>query len=303
MKKRIAIFLCLLGAAVVGRVLSAVIVYPNRWVFITSGLQTAKDVEDIREIARVGSEHGLNGMVLSVGLDRMDLQTAAYFGRLEQVKQIAEQYSLEVIPQIFSAGYGGSIIAYNRNLAEGLPVKDALFVVRNGVAWLEPDPAPKIINGGFEDYSGNQARGYSFHDRPGEVSFIDKENFHSGAVSLGFRNFENFQYGHARVMQEVPVRPFRCYRVTVWVKTQGLKGDLKIQILSTTGRAMAPLSFSAPATSDWRKLTAGVNTSGEEKIRLDEPIRPVAGLWGPGVTKGAETRRAPAANFAGPVRS
>ena len=250
------------------------IIYPHRWVFVSRSLQAGTDVDDIREIARVAAEHGLNGIVLSAGLDRLDLQPPAYFQRLAEVKKIAEQFSLEIIPQIFSAGYGSAIISHNRNLAEGLPVKNALFVAHEGLAVLEPDPAVRIINGGFEDYNGNQARGYSYHDRPGEVSFIDSTNFHSGAVSLNFRNFEKFQYGHARVMQELPVQPYRCYRVTVWVKTQELKGDISIQILSTTGRAMAPLTFKVPATTDWRKLTAGVNTQSENRIRV------YVGVWG-----------------------
>ena len=75
-------------------------------------------------------------MVLSAGLDRLDKQPSDYFTRLEQFKQACNQYNIEIIPIIFSVGYGGSILAYDRNLAAGIPVKDALFVVKDEQASL-----------------------------------------------------------------------------------------------------------------------------------------------------------------------
>jgi hypothetical protein len=121
-------------------------VYPNRWVYVSRNLRDDRQVEDIRGIARTASEHGLNGMVLT-GLDQLDTDSPDYLKRLEQVKAIVKQYSLEIIPIIYSAGYGGAILRHNRNLAEGLPVKDALFVVRNGEARLAAEPPVALVNG------------------------------------------------------------------------------------------------------------------------------------------------------------
>lgn len=122
-------------------------VYPNRWVYVSRGLQSDRQVEDIREIARTASEHGLNGMVLT-GLDQLDSPSPEYLKRLEQVKAIAKQYSLEIIPIIYSAGYGGAILRHNRNLAEGLPVRDAVFVAHNGEARLAAQAAAALVSGG-----------------------------------------------------------------------------------------------------------------------------------------------------------
>ena len=49
-----------------------------------------------------------------------------------------------MIPNVFSAGYGGGILAHDKNLAEGLPVKDALYVVeeRRGAASSPRFPSP-----------------------------------------------------------------------------------------------------------------------------------------------------------------
>ena len=113
-------------------------VFPHRWVYISRRLRSDQDLDDIRRIARTASENGLNGVLLAAGLDSIDLQPPDYLTRLEKAKAIFREYHLEMIPNIFSAGYGGGILAHDKNLAEGLPVKDALYVVKNGEGHIEP---------------------------------------------------------------------------------------------------------------------------------------------------------------------
>jgi hypothetical protein len=145
--------------------------YPYRWVFVGGSLRTDKDVADIEKVVQTGSEHGLNGIVLSAGLDHLDKQPPAFLERLAQVKEFCQAHKVEIIPNIFSAGYGSGILAYNRNLAAGIPVKDAPFLVKNGEASLSSDRPVHVANGGFEQFEGNRLTGYRFNDRPGEVSF------------------------------------------------------------------------------------------------------------------------------------
>src|ERR1051326_5975879 len=80
-------------------------VLPLRWVYISRSLRSDQDVEDIRRIARTASENGLNGVVFAAGLDSIDLKPPDYLSRLEKVKKIFDEYHLEIIPNIFSAGY------------------------------------------------------------------------------------------------------------------------------------------------------------------------------------------------------
>jgi len=124
--------------------------YPYRWVYVSRSLRGDRDVADIKSIVRTASEHGLNGMVLSAGLDRLDRRGEEYLARLEQVKQICKEGNIEIIPIIFSVGYGGSILAQDRNLAAGIPVRDALFVAEDGQANLLAEPGVRIVNSGFE---------------------------------------------------------------------------------------------------------------------------------------------------------
>jgi len=250
--------------------------YPYRWVYVSRSLRSDSDVADINSITKTASEHGLNGMVLAAGLDNLDLQPTEFFKRLEQVKQICTQRNIEIIPTGFSVGYGGSVLSHDKNLAAGIAVKDALFVVENGTAHLVSDPPVQIINPGFEEYSKNLLAGYKFHDRPGEVSFVDREVFKSGKASLRFENFGKYEHGHARVMQEVKVRPHCCYRLTCQVKTEQIEpaDSLRVAILNTDGHDLAPLDPAVPSSTDWRKVVMGFNSLNFDTVRI------YVGLWG-----------------------
>jgi hypothetical protein len=250
--------------------------YPYRWVFVSRNLQVDSDVEDIRRIAQTAARHGLNGLVLEGGLDALEIQKPAFVSRLQQVKAICDRYRLELIPMGFSVGYGSIGLAFDKNLAEGIPVNDALFVANNGQGLFQADPAPAFVNAGLEDYSGNTERGWAWHDQPGVVSFVDTAVFEEGRASLRFENFTANPNGHGRLMQEVPVRPHRAYRVTCQVRTDGLApaDSFALQVLSTDGRTLSPQPFDLPSTTGWRKLTLGFNSLSYGTVRI------YAGVWG-----------------------
>ena len=94
------------------------------------------------------------------------------------------------------------------------------------------------------------------------------------AMLARLENFSANLHGHGRVMQEIPVRPRRCYRLSLWVKTESLKPAtaFRVQVLSGD-RALAPMDFDVPETSDWRKLTMLFNSLDCQTVRL------YAGTW------------------------
>lgn len=275
MIRRSCLFILLVGLSTQS-VWAQGMVYPYRWVFVARSLRADRDVEEIREIARVASEHGLNGLVLSSGLDRLQLQPPDFVERVKKVKEICDQYHIELIPQVFSVGYGGSVLGFDKNMAEGIPADNALFVVRYGAARLEPDPPVAFVNGGLEDYVENKLKGFQLQEQPGTVTFADRGIFHERKTSLRFENFTANPYGHGRLMQEIPVSPHREYRVTCWVKTDSLEpaAGFHINVLGTDGRPLAPTDFSVPSTTDWHKLSMGFNSLSYEKVRV------YGGIWG-----------------------
>lgn len=251
-------------------------IYPYRWVYVSRSLQSDQHVAEIRAIAETAAAHGLNGLVLAAGLDRLDLQPPAYFDRLRQVQNLCRQHELELIPIIFSVGYGGAVLSHDRHLAEGLPVRDALFVVSGGEARLVADPQPVWVNGGMEDYSGDRLRGYALQEQPGTVSFVDTEIRYEGRAALRFENFTSNANGHGRLMQEIEVRPGRCYRLSFWLKSDQLTpaSAFRLQVLGLDGRSLAPWSPQVRPTEDWRQFSWGFNSADRDRVRV------YLGVWG-----------------------
>jgi hypothetical protein len=246
-------------------------IYPDRWVYVGRSFKTDKDVEKVREIARTASEHGLTAIVLS-GMDRISLGSPEYLERLRKVKAIADSYHLEIIPSGFNIGYGGAILEHNKNLAEGMLVKDALFVVQDGVARFVADSPAKLENGGFEQFQGDRFSAFEKQDEPGKKTFVDTQVSHGGKTSLRIENFGDTKAGIARVVQEIRVTPNRCYRVSAWVKTEDDEPAslFSIKAFTPDGRDLCPFEPPAPApTSGWRQVTTAFNSWYAGRIELN----------------------------------
>jgi len=114
--------------------------YPDRLVWVFGwNLNRESDVADITRVLETAAKHGINGAVLSAGLDTFSRRTPDYFDRLEQVKKTCDSLNIELIPGVFSIGYAGSLPGVNRNPAEGLPV-----LVK---AWMELAAAMDNVRG------------------------------------------------------------------------------------------------------------------------------------------------------------
>jgi hypothetical protein len=257
------------------------------WVFGWS-LSKDSDVAEITQLLETSAKSGLNGAIFSLGFDSLCKHDDAYFRCLGEIDAACKRLNLELIPTIFSIGYGGGILGHNRNLAEGIPVVDAPFVVADGRATFEPDPSIKMLNGDFEQTKNtNSFIGYGFHDDPGTVSFADTQVFHGGRTSLRMENFTSNQHGHGRIMQTVKVKPHRSYRVSLWIKTEGLQPTSAFNISVLVGdRQLAPRSYDLASTGDWKKLVLIFNS-------LD---------FDSGWTTGPSKRSARSISFAAPAR-
>ncbi len=242
------------------------------------------------DLIHTAAAHGFTGIVLS-GVDRISTYSPEELARLTKVKEVADANHIEIIPSGFNTGYGGAILMHDKNLAEGLLVEDALFVAKGGSAEFVADSPAKLVNGDFEQYQGNRFSGFTLQDDPGKKTFVDTTVSHSGKASLRIENFAeaskpadgpmNAQElaglknpapaGVARVSQEIRVKPNRCYRVSAWVKTEGVEPDGLFSIKSFTpdGRDLSPFEPPAPSpTSGWRKVTTAFNSWYADRIEL-----------------------------------
>src|SRR5262249_54013244 len=147
-------------------------------------------------------------------------------------------------PLLFPVGYSSGLLSYDPNLAEGLPVRDALFVVKDGQADLAADPPAKLKGGDFEHLDDGQFAGWSLQDAPDRATYADTKAKHGGKQSLRIESLRHVdpKNGNGRVGQTVKVAPFRQYHLSVWIRTDSCERPDKIRTL-VLGKDDRELSF------------------------------------------------------------
>lgn len=254
--------------------------YPYRWVYASSRLADEADLERVKGVVQTAADHGLNGILLSCGADRLDMQSDEYLGRLLDLKSFAQERGVEIIPSIFSTGYGGSLLAHNRNLAAGLPVKDALLVAKGDKAEFHADSPEGLKNGSFEQHDGAKVIHFEYEATKGGSIQVDEETIKEGKASLRFevtgdRSVERSERGLS-VSQVFAVKPHRTYRVSAWVKSEGMdpsrpfgSGNLRIKSYAAEDdHQLDWININAPASGDWFKVHLGFNSLGYDTVRI-----------------------------------
>jgi hypothetical protein len=257
MKKYLVVSMICLGVLAV-IALAPPQIYPDRWVYVSTGLGSDQELSRVESIARTAGEHGLNGMLLSAGFDSLDLKDADYIRRLQHLKQTCDSAGVEIIPMGFSIGYGGSTMAHDKNLAAGLPVHGARFVAGENEARFTPDPGPRLENGDFEKAEGDLPADFSLH---GAEASMDTQVVHSGKRAIRFENFKNSS-GSVYIAQSLPVKPYRTYRMRCWVKTSELtpRESFHLWAFTPDGRDLAYMEPWMAPTSDWHELVWAFNS-------------------------------------------
>ncbi len=248
---------------------------PRRWVWIF-GYSVHRDADRpaILQLVERAAAAGANGIVLD-GLDTLCRAKPSAIASIERLRAACEERGLDLVPAVFSIGYGGWALAHDPHLAEGLPVKEARMVARGPDIHWEADEPPRLSNAGFEEHSNHRCPGFGYIDQPGVISFADTTTVHEGRTSLRLENFRAHEAGNGRAMQEVRVRPWRCYRFSTWVRLEDLQpaGAFQLQVLGG-GRSLAPREFRFAATQDWTRVDVVFNSMQFETVRL------YAGVWG-----------------------
>ncbi len=145
--------------------------------------------------------------------------------------------------------------ARDPNLAEALPVRDALFVVKGGEARLEPDPVVTLRGGDFADLSK-----WDWKDDTVVAS--------EGAALVRDPKGRN-----ARIVQKVKVHPFRAYHVAVRVKTQDFRGEPEVKVLAGK-RTLSFANLHVAPTQDWKVHHLVFDSLEEDEVSL------YLGAWG-----------------------
>jgi len=246
----------------------------DRWFFLSGYLNTDQQVDEFEQLAATAQAHGYTGVCWS-GLEGIARWDADRLARFERAKAIAKAHDIEIIPLVFSVGYGGAALGYDKNLAVGHRSEGTLQAKRGEAVYLA-EPV-SFNNPGFEEFKGDSPVGWNFCDKPGEISFADREVKHTGEASLRFVNpVERGLGDHARAMQRFAVQPRRTYRMTLWCRGEDVAPDnaFRIQIY---GGDQGPNLIAASVgggTFDWKPVTVTFSTGEYDQVRL------YAGTWG-----------------------
>ena len=219
------------------------------WLYYPTNLLVAENVDKLEQIwsraAKAGYTHVL---IADSKFSRLAEMDKRYFDNVGRVKRIASELKLTLVPAVFSVGYSNDLLSMNPNLAEGLPVKDSLFVVgADGTARLEPDPPVKLM----------------------QIAFVDAPIKLDGSHAVFSPAKENI-----RLCYKVPVKPFRCYHIAVKAKTQDYTAKPEVKVLAGEGASLQWQNLGVKPTQDWTEHHVIFNSLDHDSVNV------YFGIWG-----------------------
>lgn len=252
----------------------------RRWVYLQTNLQVPENVDRAKEILRRASAAGYNGVVLAdYKLHILDRVPDFYFEHARDFREAADELGIEIIPAVAPIGYSDGLLAHDPNLAEGIPVRGAAFIVRDGRAALVSGLDNPLPGGEFEVHRNHAVTGWNFQDAPGQASFVDTAVKHGGESSLRWedpgRNSTETA-GNARVSKMVPVAPWRQYHLSVWIKTEDYEaaGNVRMFAMGKEGRALSHSNLGVRQNQDWTVHHVIFNSLDNDEVRI------YCGTWG-----------------------
>jgi hypothetical protein len=213
------------------------------WLYYGVNLAADPEVAKLEAVWRRAAAAGYRHVMLAdPKFARLGQMDAHYFENVRRVRSLAATLHLEIVPCVFQVGRAGTMLATAPDLAEALPVRHAQFVVRGGTARLAPDPA--VAFGTRPDWRDPNV-GWS----PELASVRDN----------GFR---------ARFMYRVRVQPFRCYHVSVEIRTAEFTGLPLIQVLADGQPIHFTKTLGARPSQPWTRHDILFNSLDHSRVEV-----------------------------------
>lgn len=250
----------------------------HRWIYIQTNLLVNENIDRLIALIEQAKALGYNGVVIADSkFMRWDNLPNKYIENAQKFRSACRKLKLDFIPCVFPIGYSNDLLSRDVNLAEGLPVINAPFIVRNG-RLIPYDESITISNPSFEQYDDNTPTGWSFVDKPGKISFIDTNIKFDGNASLRMQDISQNdpQHGNSRAYQKLKVRPFAYYHVSVAVKTENFEAvdQTRIAVLAEGGVSLNYLDLNIKKTQDWQRVDITFNSLEFSEVGL------YLGIWG-----------------------
>jgi hypothetical protein len=242
MKVRLCLILLLAGCSAPAPV--APVLGPlslrEKWVYYPLDLEQSKNVDKLIGLMDRAAKVGFTTILLEdPNFGRLPLMDAEYFKHLDRIKAAAAERHIDLVPAMFQIGHSENLLSQDPDLAEGLPVREQLFVVRGGVARVEADP-PVAFRPDWDHRDATMSADWIIKDPAGQL---------------------------ARVWQKVRVSPYRQYHVSVRIRTKDFKGTPRIVVLGG-GRMLNFNLQGVKPTQDWTEHHAVFNSLGDRDVRV-----------------------------------
>src|SRR5438105_3524178 len=205
----------------------------ERWFYVSQNLWVDQNVTNLLALMQQASQAGYTHLLLNDSkFSRLATMDAHYFQNVNRIKQAATNFNLEIVPALFPVGYSNDLLFNDPNLIEGMPVRDALLVVSNGVASIQPDPPISFPGGDFSDLSR-----WTWKD-----SNVVADN--------GSARVTNPNGANARIVQQLGVQPFRQYHISVQVRATNFLVAPQVLVLGAN-QALNYNFLGVQKTQDW----------------------------------------------------
>jgi len=163
--------------------------FQEKWVYTMPDLSKDDSVDALvktmREAKALGCTHV---QIKDPQFGFLGMKDEHYFTNVKRVRDAAKEIGIVAIPVIYPFGYSGGYLVQDPNLAAGLPVRSAPFVVKGGVARPDPSAAPKVANAGFDEFSDKKPVGWEVMTGQQFIS-ADTDVKHGGKASLKLSGF------------------------------------------------------------------------------------------------------------------
>ena len=223
----------------------------DRWVFTMANLLREESLQKTIGLVKRAKQAGYNGLFLSDSkISKFQLQDKSYARNCRKLRQVCTDEGMKLIVSVCPMGYAAEFMAVDPNLAEGMPVHKAPFVVRSGR--LEPlNDTAQLVNGSLTEWKRGSPAGWTA-DKPGLVSFRDERVACQRRPTLR-QDHSAAKGGPVRFYQPIQVQPWHYYHVSVMAKTEGCTSkDFRIFALGTAwppGLTQALAQAATPATT------------------------------------------------------
>ena len=228
----------------------------ERWIYSSTNLQVHENVEDACALFARGAAAGYTHALLADSkFSRLQDVPEKYFAHCAEVREAARKHGIELVPALFGMGYSNDLLHHNPNLAEGLPVRDALFVVKNGEANIAADPPVSLPGGDMENRK--------------KWRFVDDD-----LVSENGALRATDPKGNARFHQTVKVSRFRQYTLSARIKTQDFTGEPEMKALVPGRPQLSYTKLKAKRTQEWTTHHITFNSLDHDEVGI------YIGTWG-----------------------